>query len=561
MSTNNKKGEFESPREKFLGLSLESSRKSYYPQLLEQLQTEKENAYRLQLLLDNLPALIAFVDKQRRYVLVNRECEKAFGMSREEVIGAYVIDVIGEDNYSRITSYIAEALAGNHVHFEGLFETSNGETQWLDYNYIPMLNGLGEVDGFYVLARNDTEKRLAEEEKMKLELSLHNAQKFKAIGTLAGGMAHDFNNLLMGIQGHSSLMSINLDPSHRLMEHVNAIEEYVRSAADLTRQLLGLARGGKYEVKPIDLNKLVLDTALMFGRTKKEITIHKELTREALIVEADKRQIEQVILNLYVNAWQAMPNGGALYLKTKIIKLDNLDCQTYGVEPGNYASISIIDTGIGMSQETQLRAFDPFFTTKEKQRGTGMGLASAYGIIKNHLGAITICSEVGQGTTFNIYLPLSQKDAERETPVGKQLVKGTETILLVDDEKMILDVGKAMLEALGYLVQTVDSGESAIATIMKQDNHIDLVILDMIMPGMGGGKTFDRIREVQPEMSVILSSGYSIDGQADQILQRGCDGFIQKPFSMSEISIIIRKVFSRRAKGTSYSRKPEPKSQ
>jgi two-component system, cell cycle sensor histidine kinase and response regulator CckA len=519
MTTTKRKGAFKSPREKFLGLSLESSRKSYYPQLLEQLQTEKENAHRLQLLIDNLPARIAFIDKQRRYVLVNRECERTYGMRREELVGAYVADVVGEDNYSRISPYIAEALAGKQVHFEVLFETSKGELRWIDNNYVPMLNSLGEVDGFYVLAQDDTEKRRAEEEKKKLEASLNNAQKFKAIGTLAGGIAHDFNNLLMGIQGRSSLMSIHLDPSHPLMEHVNAIEEYVHSATDLTRQLLGLARGGKYEVKPIDLNKLVRESVSMFGRTKKEISIHKEFSRETLVVEADERQLEQVLLNLYVNAWQAMPNGGSLYITTKIIKLDDYTSQVYSVASGKYASISVTDTGIGMSQETKQHAFDPFFTTKEKQRGTGMGLASAYGIIKNHLGAITIYSELGHGTTFNIYLPLSQKDAENETRAGSQMVKGTETILLVDDEKMILDVGKAMLETLGYRVLTVDSGERAIETILKQDHDIDMVILDMIMPGMNGGTTFDRIREIQPEVLVILSSGYSINGQADQIMK------------------------------------------
>ncbi len=557
MSTYKKPGKFNSPRDKFLGLSLESSRKSYYPQLLEQLQTEQENASRLQLLLDNLPAHIAFVDNQRRYVLINREYQEVFGLKREEMIGACMIDVMGEDNYARITNYITEVLSGRRVRFETSFETLKGEIQWLDYNYIPMLNSVEAIDGFCVLGHNFTEKKLAEEEKMKLERSLHNAQKFKAIGTLAGGIAHDFNNLLMGIQGRASLMSLNLDPSHPLVEHVNAIEEYVRSASDLTSQLLGLARGGKYEVKPIDLNTLILESSAMFGRTRKEIRIHKEMPLKALVVEVDKRQIEQVLLNMYVNAWQAMPHGGDLYLKAKAININALECQIYGMEPGYYACVSITDTGIGMTQETQQRVFDPFFTTKEKQRGTGLGLASAYAIIKNHNGTITIYSEVAEGTTFNIYLPLSQKDAQYETLVERQPVQGTETILLVDDEQLILDVGKAMLEALGYLVITVNSGENAIEKILRLGNSIDMVVLDMIMPGMGGGKTFDHIRQIKAEIPVILCSGYSINGQADEIMQRGCDGFIQKPFSISEISFTIRKIFSRRSKCDSSNTKLE----
>jgi len=546
MAPNNKTAALKSPLEKFLGSGLESSRKSYYPQLLEQLQTAKNNTLRLQLLIDNLPARIAYVDSERRYVLVNREYEIVFNKPRKELVGSFVIDVVGENNYSRIADHISEALAGKQVHFETFFDPPLGERQWLDYNYIPTLSATGEVDGFYVLTRNFTERRRAEVERRKLETSLHNAQKFKAIGTLAGGIAHDFNNLLMGIQGRASLMSISLDPAHPLMEHVQAIEEYVRSAADLTRQLLGLARGGKYEVKPLDLNLLVQESAAMFGRTRKEIRIHRETATNAVVVEVDKRQVEQVLLNLFVNAWQAMPDGGDLYLKTRTIDFDAADCQGYGLQPGNFAIVSVTDTGTGMTPETRQRAFDPFFTTKEKHRGTGLGLASAYGIIKNHGGTITIYSEPGQGTTFNIYLPLSQREALQETTVDKPQVEGSETILLVDDEEIILDVGKAILEALGYIVITADGGEHAIEKILEADRGIDLVILDMIMPKMGGGKTFDRIREIQPGMPVILSSGYSINGQADEIMQRGCNGFIQKPFTISEISIIVRQVLSKK---------------
>ncbi len=544
MVDDNNSKKFKSPREKFLGFSMESSRKSYYPQLLEQLQAEKENTHRLQLLIDNLPARIAFIDRKRRYVLVNREYEEIFGRKKEAIVGTLVQDIVGEKNYSRITQHIDKALTGEQVHFETIFDTPQGEQQWLDYNYIPTRCGTGVVDGFYVLTRNFTERKKAEEEKKKLETSLHNAQKFKAIGTLAGGIAHDFNNILMGIQGRASLMSINLETSHPLMEHVSAIEEYVRSAADLTRQLLGLARGGKYEVKPVDINQLLSSSASMFARTKKEIEIHTELAPQELVVEADKRQLEQVLLNLFVNAWQAMPEGGNIYLKSRTIRLNASECQIYNLEPGNYAVISITDTGIGMTSETQRRAFDPFFTTKEKHRGTGLGLASAYGIIKNHGGAITIYSELGQGTTFNLYLPLSENDTEQETPSEQSVAKGSETILFVDDEQIILDVGKAMLEALGYLVLVAGSGEQAIEKINQEEIDIDLVLLDMIMPGMGGGKTFDRIRSIKPNIPVILSSGYSINGQADEIMRRGCNGFIQKPFTISEISQLIQQVLS-----------------
>jgi two-component system cell cycle sensor histidine kinase/response regulator CckA len=364
----------------------------------------------------------------------------------------------------------------------------------------------------------------------------------ESIGTLAGGIAHDFNNLLMGIQGRTSLMAMDLDISHPHAEHIQAIGEYIKSATDLTRQLLGFARGGKYEVRPIDINELVLKSAAMFGRTRKQIRIHSNIQHQTLVVEADRRQIDQVLLNMYVNAWQAMPDGGELSLETGIATLDETDCTPHQVEPGRFCRISITDTGIGMDEATLQRIFDPFFTTKEKSLGSGLGLASAYGIIKNHGGMITVSSRVGQGTSFNIYLPLTEKKAYQDTRVEEKPVSGSETILLVDDESMILDVGQAMLEKLGYCAMIATGGRQAIEQITKMGDKIDLVILDMIMPGMDGGKTFDRIREIQPALPVILSSGYAINGQATAIMARGCNGFIQKPFNISEFSKKIRTI-------------------
>jgi CheY-like chemotaxis protein len=310
----------------------------------------------------------------------------------------------------------------------------------------------------------------------------------------------------------------------------------------LTKQLLGFARGGKYEVKTTEMNELVLNSATMFGRTKREIQIHTKLYNPSPLVEADRRQIEQVLLNMYVNAWQAMPDGGELYLETRIVTLDDEYCKPYQAEPGRYVKVSVTDTGIGMDAATRQRVFDPFFTTQEMGRGTGLGLASAYGIIKNHRGMITVYSESGHGTTFNVYLPVSNKEVYRETPVEGRLIKGSETILLVDDEEMIIDVGQAMLEKLGYRVFAAPSGQRAVEAVTEMGNEIDLVILDMIMPGMDGGKTFDRIREIQPEIPVILSSGYAINGQAEEIMRRGCNGFIQKPFNISEFSKQVRKI-------------------
>jgi len=300
--------------------------------------------------------------------------------------------------------------------------------------------------------------------------------------------------------------------------------------------------GGKYEVKPTDLNGLIEDQNRMLGRTKKEIMIRGKYEKDLWSVEVDQGQIQQVMLNLYVNAWQSMPGGGDLFIQTENVTLDEDYAKPFKIEPGRYVKISITDTGVGMDEATQQRIFEPFFTTKNMGRGTGLGLASVYGIIKNHGGIINVYSIKGEGTTFTIYLPASEKKVVEEEKVPERLVKGTETVLLVDDEDMIIDVGEEILKELGYKVLIARSGKEAIDIYRANRDKIDLVILDMIMPGVGGGETYDKMKEISHNIKVLLSSGYSINGQATKILERGCDGFIQKPFNMRQLSQKVREI-------------------
>ena len=393
---------------------------------------------------------------------------------------------------------------------------------------------------------NITELKLAEEEKEKLQAQLQQAQKMEAIGTLAGGIAHDFNNIVMGIQGYASLMLSGIDSSHPHYDRLIGIKKQVQSGAKLTRQLLGYARKGRYEVKPISLNKLVEETSDTFGRTKKEITIHRELAEDLFVVEADQGQIEQVLLNLYVNAADAMPGGGNLILKTMNTTHDNMKGKAYNPEPGNYLLLTVTDTGMGIGKKTQERIFDPFFTTKEMGRGTGLGLASAYGIIKGHGGYIDVESKKGKGTTFSIYLRASEKKVRKAVKTAEQFIKGTGTVLLVDDEEVILEVGEALLETMGYRVLIARDGKEAVEVYRKNKDDIDIVLLDMVMPNMGGNEAYDRMKEINPKVKVLLSSGYSINGQATEILERGCDGFIQKPFSVKKLSRKIREILRRK---------------
>jgi CheY-like chemotaxis protein len=278
----------------------------------------------------------------------------------------------------------------------------------------------------------------------------------------------------------------------------------------------------------------------MFGRTKKEITIHREYQTGIWTVEVDAAQIEQVLLNLYVNAGQAMAGAGELYLRTKNVGINKNDVKPYDIEPGKFVEISVTDTGTGMDKDMQQKIFDPFFTTKEVSKGAGLGLASAYGIIKNHGGFINVNSEIGKGSTFYIYLPASGKKLIKEEKLPLETIKGKETVLLVDDQELIIDVGQQLLKKLGYKVLTARGGQEATEVYKKNKDRIGLVLLDMVMPGMGGEETYEVLKKIDPDIKVLVSSGYSLEGKAQLLLERGCNGFIQKPFKMDKLSQKIR---------------------
>ena len=368
----------------------------------------------------------------------------------------------------------------------------------------------------------------------------------ESIGTLAGGIAHNFNNLLMGIQGNASMALLDIDSSNPRQRNLKNIESLVENGAKLTAQLIGYAREGSYEVKPISLNQLVKETSDTFGMTKKEITIHKELSENLNGINVDQGQIEQILLNLYVNAGDAMPGGGDLFLKTINVTDTDITGKHHKVQPGNYVLLTVRDTGVGMDKETRGRIFEPFFTTKGLASGTGLGMASAYGTIKGHDGYIDVDSEKGEGTTFSIYLPATEKVIEEKKVLFDGLVKGKGTVLLVDDEEMVLEAGEELLNHLGYEVLLAQNGQEALELYRKDQNKIDLVLLDMVMPVMGGGEAFDRMKEINTNVKVLLSSGYSLEGEAKEILKRGCDAFIQKPFKLEQLSQKLRGVLDKK---------------
>ncbi|MBU2490886.1 MAG: response regulator [Proteobacteria bacterium] len=389
-----------------------------------------------------------------------------------------------------------------------------------------------------------TERKLAEQENAELERRLHTAQKMEAIGTLAGGIAHDFNNLLMGIQGNLSLMLHHMGPNHPQSELMKNMEDYVQGATRVTRQLLDFARGGKYELTPTNIKKLIEKTAAMFGRTHKEIRINTDNLNDAGAVEVDPTQMEQVLLNIFVNASQAMPDGGWLYLSADRMDIEHRDTGTM-LEPGSYVKIVIKDTGIGMEPSVLDKIFDPFFTTKEKERGTGLGLASAYGIVRNHGGVIYAKSEEGVGSQFYILLPASGREVISETSENRGILSDEGQVLIVDDELVATKTGKAMLEALGFQVLCASGGLEALEIYGTNQNSIVLIILDMVMPGMNGDRVFRELRKINPQARILISSGYNTSNQINELLRTGLSAFISKPFDLESLSAKIREVFEK----------------
>lgn len=517
-------------------------------------------------ILHSLPDAVVTTDRQMRVNYFNLAAARLTGFRPKEALGMYCKDILKSDiceteclvkraldsrqnvfNVETTITTVTRARINILINASLLTDCTDDvvgymyvfrDIMQLRKMMLELKKSRDELKRANELLRREIEERTrAEEDRAKLEVQLHHAQKMEAIGTLAGGIAHDFNNLLMAMLGNVTLMLLETDTLHPHYKKLKSTEECVKSAASLTSQLLGFARGGKFEVKPTDLNKVLKNTTEMFARTKKEIKLHTEYQENIWTVEVDQSQLEQVMLNILINAWQAMPGGGDIFIRTENFTGDGE--KPYSLQPGQYVKISVTDTGVGMDEATRQRIFEPFFTTKEMGRGTGLGLASVYGIIKNHGGSIYVESEVGKGATFNIYLPASAKEPVNEASHPDEVLKGSGTVLLVDDDSIIIEVGMDVLERLGYQVMTARSGEEAIDVYKKNKDRIDIILLDMIMPDMGGGETFDRLKEINPAVRVLLLSGYSINGLATKILNRGCKGFLQKPFRIADLSTKI----------------------
>ncbi len=394
------------------------------------------------------------------------------------------------------------------------------------------------ADVLEAIAEDVTDRRALEDQ-------FRQAQKMEAVGRLAGGVAHDFNNLLMVISGYAEVILANLDLQHPLHEKGRAIQLAADRATTLTRQLLAFSRKQLLELKVVDVNAIVHDMErLLRPLIGENVEFVTNLALDAAQTRADAGQLEQVLMNLVVNAKDAMPGGGKITIQTQNLVVDESHrrAQTF-IRPGHYVMLSVSDTGLGMDKETQSRIFEPFFTTKEKGKGTGLGLSTVYGIVKQSGGYVMVQSEERHGTTFHIYLPRVEGVAEKHTaPVAHDALGGTETVLLVEDEESVRQLVRETLAAKGYKVLEAENGEAGMAAAADHDGQIDLVITDVVMPGMGGRELVKNLLQIRPEARVLYLSGYTEDAIVSEGTIESGAAFLQKPFTLQNLSRKIREV-------------------
>ncbi len=497
---------------------------------------EEEELRRFKEIIDSAFDLIVVTDRAGSIVYVNRIFEKVTGYRMEEIVSKNLAvlksDMQPDEEYERLWHTI---LSGNHWRGELINKKKNGESFITSTVAFPIYTE-GEISHFVCIQRDITEEK-------KLYEQLLRAQKMEAIGTLAGGIAHDFNNIMSIILGYSEILKEMVSEDSSLYRPIDVIEKAAQRGASLATKILTVVKKERMEQKVVNLNTIVMDTLEILQRSiPREIEIRVQLDEEIPPVKADPAQLQQVIINLALNARDAMPEGGVLTIATS--KVGN----SYGASNGitseeGFVRLTVSDTGVGIEKDLQSRVFDPFFTTKDKKAGTGLGLYIVHSIVTNHGGYINLYSEPGKGSRFNIYLPVYRGPEEEEEEITLDTLKGSETVLVIDDEEELLNLTVDLLEPMGYKVITANGGKEGISLYRERKDEIDLVVLDMVMPKMSGREVFQRLKEINPQVRVLICSGYTEEGYTGikELLAQGASGFVQKPFTRLSIAREIRK--------------------
>ena len=501
--------------------------------LEEQREELREAQALLGSVIANAPIVLWSVDARGIFTLsLGRELG-SLGLAPGQVVGADVFELYR--SVPTIAANVRRALAG-----EELTAIEDVGDLAFESRYRPLRDSSGAVTGVLGVSTNITERRRAEREHAKLQAQLLQVQKVESLGVLAGGIAHDFNNLLTSILGCASVAELLLPPSSPALPAVKDVMAAARRAADLTRQLLAYSGKGRFEVRPIDLSEHVREiTHLLEATLSKKVQLRLELAADLPAVEADVAQIQQLVMNLVVNGAEAIGDSqGTVLVTTGVQDVD----ATYAAEvvgstrlaPGRYVFVEVHDTGCGMDDATKAKIFDPFFTTKFT--GRGLGLAAALGIVRGHKGALKIYSTPGRGTTFKVLFPASTLRAQRDSAPAAETVRGSGTVLVIDDEKGVRSTVRMILTPLGFDVLEASDGRQGVSVFAANADAIAVVLLDMTMPELSGEEVFRELRRIRPSVPVILSSGYNEVEATRRFTAKGLAGFLQKPYSAVDLT-------------------------
>jgi two-component system, cell cycle sensor histidine kinase and response regulator CckA len=506
----------------------------------------KDSQELLQAILDNSTTLIYVKDNAGRFLLVNRHLAQLLERDRESLIGKTDYDLFPREQAEAYRVVDERVLTeGVPVEVEEIAPAADGIHTYLSVK-APLLDATGQPYALCGISTDITARKRAEEALRRTEDQLRQAQKMEAIGNLAGGVAHDFNNLLSVILGYSAMLGAGLSPSDPRRGELAEIEAAGQRAAALTRQLLAFGRKQILQLKIVDLNEIVARIERMLRRLiGEDIELMAQPTSPLGNVRVDPGQIEQIVMNLAVNARDAMPRGGKLTIETANVMLDErYAAEHIGAVPGPHVMLAVTDTGTGMDQATLARIFEPFFTTKEHGKGTGLGLSTVFGIVQQSGGTIWVYSELGKGTTFKVYLPRVDAlgvDADERSPVPTASLSGTETILLVEDDERVRGLARTILERAGYHVLAADSGDDAFLVFERYTATIHLLLTDVVMPRMSGRQLADRLRALRPALRVLFMSGYTDNSIVHHgVLDSGV--FLQKPLTADTLLRKVREV-------------------
>lgn len=531
------------PMDKHFSISVISPQKGFFATIFFDItefkkttEALKNSENRFRSITENAVDYIFIKDKERKYTFVNKAMMKLLGLPENEIIGKTPEEVYGLNEGSIVREVDDRTFSGETVNETRELLIGNEQRA---YNTIQTSLTVenGKISSIMGIVRDVTDSK-------RLEEQLKQSDKMRAIGQLAGGIAHDFNNQLAGIVGYAEILRKKISPDPKLAFYVDNIILATKRASELTSQLLAFARKGKYLSIPVDIHSIVGEVVNILKRTiDKRIIIKQHLDAQQTMTFGDPTQIQNAVLNVALNSRDAMQDGGELLLSTTVVAFEAELCNKhpYEILPGNYIQLCVTDNGIGMDETTKMRIFEPFFSTKEPGKGTGMGLASVYGTMKNHGGAVFVYSEPGHGTTMKLLFPVIvlEKEIIGQPEIEENAITGNAHILLVDDEEFVLDSAARMLEDAGFKVSICRNGKEAIEFYRNNWQSLDLVILDMVMPEKNGKDAFIALKKINPEVIAFLSSGYSLNGEAQKILDEGIKAFIQKPYRWIELSRLI----------------------